>query len=48
MKGLEIGGKDFESIIIANSNDEVIAIITDEEIVEHEDYKVILEPAKEE
>lgn len=41
-----IGKQDYESIIITDSDGGVIAIINDEEIVEHEGYKVILEPTK--
>mgnify|MGYP000946986124 CR=1 FL=1 len=43
---MEVGDKELESIIITNSDSEVIAIITDKEIVEYEGYKVILEPTK--
>lgn len=41
---MKIGEKSLESMIVINSDDEVIAIISDEEIVEYEGYKVILEP----
>jgi hypothetical protein len=41
-----IGEDYFESIIVTNSDDEPIAIITDEEIVEKDGYKVIIEPTK--
>lgn len=43
---MKIGEENFESIIVTNSDNEVIAIVTDEEIVEVENYKVILEPTK--
>lgn len=43
---MKIGEETFESIIIIDSVGGVIAIITDEEIVEHDGYKVILEPTK--
>lgn len=36
----------FESIIVTNSDNEPIAIITDDEIVEKDGYKVIIEPTK--
>jgi hypothetical protein len=44
---LKINSKNFDSIIITTANDEVIAIISDSEVVEKDGYKVILEPAKE-
>ncbi len=36
---------DIESIIVTTHKDEVVAIISEKEIVEKEGYKVILEPA---
>ncbi len=35
--------KDCESIVVVNSNNEPIAIITENEIAEKEEFKVILE-----
>ncbi|GFN36986.1 hypothetical protein [Tepidimicrobium xylanilyticum] len=43
---MKIGKKQIKTIIVTNSNNEVIVIITDDEIVEKEGYKVILEPTK--
>jgi len=43
---VEVGGKKIENIIVTNLENEVIAIVTDQEIVELEGYKVILEPTK--
>lgn len=39
-----IGNEYYESIIITDSEGGVLAIISDEEIIEHEGYKVILDP----
>ena len=44
---MEISKKEIESIIVTNSDNEVIAVITDDEIIEKEGYKVILEPLDE-
>lgn len=41
-----IGENHYEMIIVTDIEGGVIAIINDEEIVEHEGYKVILEPTK--
>jgi hypothetical protein len=43
---MQIGKQDYKSIIITDSEGGVIAIVTDDEIVEHDGYKVILEPTK--
>lgn len=43
---MNVGNKEIESIVVVNKNDEVIAIISDKEIVENKDYKVIIEPTK--
>lgn len=45
---MEIGGEYYESIIITDSEGGVIAIVTDDEIIEYEDYKVIFEISKRE
>ncbi|NRT76311.1 hypothetical protein [Clostridium beijerinckii] len=42
---MKIGENEIGSIIIAKDN-EVVAIITDKEIVEKDDYKVIIEPVQ--
>jgi len=41
---MKIKDKNFESIVVTNLKNEVVAIISDNEIVEYEDYKVILQP----
>lgn len=43
---MEVGSKTLDSIIVTTAEDEVIAIISDTEVVEKDGYKVILEPAK--
>jgi len=47
VRRVEISKKEIESIIVTNSDNEVIAVITDDEIIEKEGYKVILEPLDE-
>lgn len=42
---MKIGKNEVESIIITR-DDEVIAVISDKDIVEKEKYKVIMEPVK--
>ncbi|WP_274596962.1 hypothetical protein [Clostridium beijerinckii] len=42
---MKIGENEIASIIISKDN-EVVAIITDKEIVEKDDYKVIIEPVQ--
>ncbi|WFA10345.1 hypothetical protein [Tissierella sp. Yu-01] len=41
---MKIGVENYESIIITDSEGGVLAIVSDKEIIEHEGYKVILEP----
>ncbi|NOW92337.1 hypothetical protein BCD91_004360 [Clostridium beijerinckii] len=42
---MKVGESQIDSIIIAK-DDEVIAIISDKEIVEKDNYKVIVEPVQ--
>lgn len=42
---MKIGENEIGSIIISKDN-EVVAIITDKEIVEKDEYKVIIEPVQ--
>lgn len=41
-----IDNENYESVIITDSEGDVLAIISDREIIEHESCKVILEPTK--
>lgn len=43
MKILKIGSKDVEQIIVIGKDDEVMAVISDSEIIQHQNYKVILD-----
>ena len=43
---MKIGNKKVESIIISTKDNEVLCVISDNEIIEHKDYKVILESAQ--
>jgi hypothetical protein len=42
---MKIGEKEIDSLIITK-DDEVVVIITDKEIVEKDNYKVIIEPVQ--
>lgn len=44
--GVKVGSKDIDSIIVTTEVDEVIAVISDTEIIAKDGYRVILEPAK--
>ena len=43
-----IGKKEFESIVFTNKDGEVLAVALEEEIIEHEGYKVMLRLKEEE
>lgn len=43
---MEVGGKHYKSVIVTDSEGGLIALVTDDEIIEYEDYKVLLEPTK--
>lgn len=40
--GLWIGAKEYHQIVVVDSNDKVIAVITDDSVVEHDGYRVLL------
>lgn len=42
-----IGDKDYDSIIITDSDGGVLAVVSDTEIIERDGFEVILEPTKE-
>ena len=44
---MRIGKNEIEEIIITDKDNGVIAIVSDSEIIEFEDYKVILNPSHE-
>jgi hypothetical protein len=41
---MKIGDKEFKEIIVTTKDDELIALINDENIVEEKDFKVICVP----
>lgn len=44
---MRIGENEIEEIIITDKDNGVIAVVSDSEIIEFEDYKVILNPTHE-
>lgn len=42
---MEIGGKQYEQIVVATKDDEVLAVISDKRVIEEDNCKVILVPA---
>lgn len=45
VQNLKIGDKEVEQIIVVGKDNEVVAVISDSEIIQHENYKVILDSA---
>lgn len=43
---MKIGDKTFVSIIVKDAEGGLVALVTDEEVVTHDGYEVILEPAE--
>lgn len=43
---MKIGDKNIESIIVTSKEDEVICVISDNEIIESKECKVIMEPVQ--
>lgn len=41
---MRIGDREYSEIIITTKNDELVASITDEDILEEENYKVVCVP----
>ena len=40
---MKIGEKEYAQIVLVNENEEVIAVISDDEIIEKKGYRVILD-----
>ncbi|MDD4804297.1 MAG: hypothetical protein PHN69_03910 [Candidatus Pacebacteria bacterium] len=44
---MKIGKKSFSSIIVKDSDDMLVALITDEEVITYGGYEVVFEPEEE-